>query len=86
MSLAQIKWNASLIHLRLGDLQKGWNYYEAGLSSDVQGMKTRKPNRSFNVPMWSHNIPVGQSVLVWREQGIGDDVIFLTCLQDLIDL
>jgi len=85
MSLAQLKWNAALIQLRLGNLQKGWEYYEEGFNPDVQGRKTREPNRTFAVPRWTPALPKGQTVLVWREQGIGDDVIFLTCLQDLID-
>jgi hypothetical protein len=85
MSLAQLKWNAALIQLRLGNLEKGWEYYEEGLSMEVLGAKTRKPNRNFDVPRWTPETPSGQTVLVWREQGIGDDVIFLTCLQDLID-
>jgi tetratricopeptide (TPR) repeat protein len=85
MPLSQLKWNAALIQLRLGNLQKGWSYYEEGLKPEVQGVKVRHPHRTFKVPRWTPQTPVGQTVLVWREQGIGDDVIFLTCLQDLID-
>jgi Flp pilus assembly protein TadD len=85
MPLSQLKWNAALIQLRLGNLQKGWNYYEEGLKPEVQGVKVRQPHRTFKVPRWTPETPSGQTVLVWREQGIGDDVIFLTCLQDLID-
>jgi hypothetical protein len=85
MSLAQLKWNAALVQLRLGNLHKGWEYYEEGLSAGVQGTKTRKPNRTFNVPRWTPQTPVERTILVWREQGIGDDVIFMTCLQDMID-
>ncbi len=85
MPLSQLKWNAALIQLRLGNLQKGWSYYEEGLKPEVQGVKVRHPHRTFQVPRWTPQTPVGQTVLVWREQGIGDDVIFMTCLQDLID-
>ncbi len=85
MPLSQLKWNAALIQLRLGNLQKGWNYYEEGLKPEVLGVKVRHPHRTFNVPRWTPQSPIGQTVLVWREQGIGDDVIFMTCLQDLID-
>jgi len=42
--------------------------------------------RNFEVPRWSPNTPKNQTVLVWREQGIGDEIVFLTCLQDLIEL
>jgi len=85
MRLSQLKWNAALIQLRLGNLQKGWSYYEEGLKPEVQGVKVRHPHRTFLVPRWTPQTPVGRTVLVWREQGIGDDVIFMTCLQDLID-
>jgi hypothetical protein len=85
MPLSQLKWNAALIQLRLGNLQKGWSYYEEGLKPEVQGVKVRHPHRTFKVPRWTPQTPKGQTVLVWREQGIGDDVIFMTCLQDLID-
>ncbi len=85
MHLSQLKWNAALIQLRLGNLQKGWSYYEEGLKPEVQGVKVRHPHRTFQVPRWTPQTPVGQTVLVWREQGIGDDVIFMTCLQDLIN-
>jgi hypothetical protein len=85
MHLSQLKWNAALIQLRLGNLQKGWSYYEEGLKPEVQGVKVRRPHRTFQVPRWTPQTPVGQTVLIWREQGIGDDVIFMTCLQDLID-
>jgi len=85
MHLSQLKWNAALIQLRLGNLQKGWSYYEEGLKPEVQGVKVRHPHRTFQVPRWTSQTPVGQTVLVWREQGIGDDVIFMTCLQDLIN-
>jgi tetratricopeptide (TPR) repeat protein len=86
MPLSQLKWNAALIQLRLGNLQKGWSYYEEGLKPEVQGVKVRHPHRTFQVPRWTPQSPVGQTVLVWREQGIGDDVIFMTCLQELIDV
>jgi Flp pilus assembly protein TadD len=85
MPLSQLKWNAALIQLRLGNLQKGWSYYEEGLKPEVQGVKVRHPHRTFQVPLWTPQTPIGQTVLVWREQGIGDDVIFMTCLQDLIN-
>jgi tetratricopeptide (TPR) repeat protein len=84
--LEQLKWSASFIHLRLGNFSKGWEYYEEGMSKNVSGTLLRRPSRTFQVPRWTPNTPANAPVLVWREQGIGDEVIFLTCLQDLIDL
>lgn len=84
--LEQLKWSASFIYLRLGNFSKGWEYYEEGMSNNVSGTLLRRPSRTFQVPRWTPNTPADAAVLVWREQGIGDEVIFLTCLQDLIDL
>jgi tetratricopeptide (TPR) repeat protein len=84
--LEQLKWSASFIYLRLGNFSKGWEYYEEGMSNNVSGTLLRRPSRTFQVPRWTPNTPADAPVLVWREQGIGDEVIFLTCLQDLIDL
>jgi hypothetical protein len=84
--IEQLRWNASFIYLRLGHLTKGWEYYEDGMSPHVTGSLLRRPMRSFEVPRWTPSSPKNLTVLVWREQGIGDEIIFLTCLQDLIDL
>jgi len=86
ISIEQLKWNASFIYLRLGHLMKGWEYYEEGMSPHVTGSLLRRPIRSFEVPRWTPSSPKNQTVLVWREQGIGDEIVFLTCLQDLVDL
>jgi len=84
--IEQLKWNASFIYLRLGNLKKGWEYYEEGMSPHVTGSLLRRPMRNFEAPRWTPNSPKNQTVLVWREQGIGDEIVFLTCLQDLIEL
>jgi len=83
--IEQLKWDAALIYLRLGNLEKGFEYYEYGMHPEVRGHLIRKPNRSFNVPRWTPNLSKEQPVLIWREQGIGDEVLFLTCLHDFID-
>jgi len=82
--IEQLKWDAALIHLRLGNLKKGFEYYEYGFHSEVRGHLTRKPIRSFKVPKWTPNLSKDQPVLIWREQGIGDEILFLTCLHNFI--
>jgi len=84
--IEQLRWNASFIYLRLGKLKEGWDYYEDGYSPQVTGSLVRRPMRAFEVPRWTISSPKSQTVLVWREQGIGDEIVFLTCLQDLIGL
>jgi hypothetical protein len=83
--LEQLEWDASLVHLRLGNLAKGWKYYESGLSPKVFGNLSRRPLRTFSVPKWTPLNSKNEPVLVWSEQGIGDEIIFMTCLQDMVD-
>lgn len=83
--IAQLKWDSSLLFLRAGNLEKGFEYYEYGMSSEVRGHLIRRPSRTFKVPKWSPDASKTESVLVWREQGIGDEILFSTCIQNLID-
>jgi hypothetical protein len=53
LNLDQIKWDASLMLLRLGDLDKGWEFYEFGLSPKVFGNLSRRPLRTFDVEEWT---------------------------------
>lgn len=84
--IEQLKWNAAFPLLRLGQLNKGWAYYEEGLNPNVMGSLVRRPFRSFDVPRWTPDLSQGNRVLIWREQGIGDELIFLTCLSSFINL
>ena len=84
ISLDQLKWDSSLVYLRLGNLIKGFEYYECGMSLEVRGHLIRRPSRTFKLPRWTRKSSKDLPVLVWREQGVGDEILFLTCLADLI--
>jgi tetratricopeptide (TPR) repeat protein len=85
LNLDQIKWDASLMLLRLGDLDKGWEFYEFGLSPKVFGNLSRRPLRTFDVEEWTPLCDKNLPFLIWREQGVGDEILFATCLHDLIN-
>jgi len=44
----------------------------------------RPEPRSFPWPQWNGEPLAGRRLLLWREQGIGDELLFLTCLPDLV--
>lgn len=73
------QWNAVLLQLQLGQLEIGWDGYELRwlLESD-----SRRP--SF-LP-WQGESLSGCSILVYPEQGVGDELLFASCLPDLIQL
>ena len=79
-----VKFFASFEYLKLGDLKKGWEYYEGGFSPLVPQNGRRTPVRVFDVPRWNFEELSGKNLLIWREQGLGDEIFFSCCLPDLI--
>ena len=76
-----INWNRSLTLLRLGKIEEGWKQYFkrwewAGFPS---------PHRKFNKPLWAHGAENGR-VLLWTEQGIGDELRFLSLLDKFAEV
>lgn len=79
-----VKYYLGSSYLTLGDLNKGWVNYEYGFSNLLpQG--AYRSRRKFTQPKWNGNLLEKAVVLVWREQGLGDEILFSTCLRDLHD-
>lgn len=72
-SLARSLWNN-------GFYEESWNYFDAGLDGDL-----RKPNRKFKVPRWRGEDIADKRILVWREQGVGDEIDFSRRYQHIVD-
>lgn len=81
-----VKFYSSFIFLKLGDLETGWSYYESGFSTAIPIGAARTPNRKFTLPQWQGEDLDGKKLLVWREQGIGDELLFSSCMVDLVNL
>lgn len=71
------QFNRGLAHLELGNWQQGWQDYEAGFASG-----DRRTRRYRDIPPWDGE--PDQTVIVWGEQGVGDEILFASCLPDLI--
>ncbi len=78
--LAQARWNRSFTLLATGELKAGWAEYEWRHRTEA----ARPEPRQFTWPAWQGEPLAGKRILVWREQGIGDELLFLTCVTDLI--
>ena len=71
-------------YLISGQLKEGWALYEKGFSSDIPASLARAPNRKFMVPAWNGQALLpNQKLMVWREQGIGDELRFSVLLSEL---
>ncbi|MBM3374989.1 MAG: tetratricopeptide repeat protein [Betaproteobacteria bacterium] len=81
-----IRFFCSFEYLKMGNLSKGWDYYEGGFSPMVPLTGARSPKRNFSVPQWRGESLKKKRLLVWREQGLGDELLFGSCLPELESL
>ncbi|WP_372400108.1 tetratricopeptide repeat protein [Azospirillum sp. HJ39] len=78
-TLALAAFNRGYAALARGDLATGWTGLEARFAAG-QAL----PDRRFRIPAWDGGDPTGKTVLVWREQGIGDELMYSACYPELI--
>lgn len=67
------------LHLLLQRWNIGWDLYEARRGS------LPNPVRTVTTPEWQGEDLRGRSILVHAEQGLGDIILFASCLPDLIE-
>lgn len=78
--------NLSHLLLKTGDLKGGFEDYEFrwyGPGEELSSVRTLYPERSFDLPIWVPGDRPTERVLVWGEQGIGDEVWGLAYLSAL---
>lgn len=79
--------NAAFSYLRLGRLEEGWLGLEKGLSPLIDSNRGRRPQRTFReARRWLGEDIRGKKLLVWREQGVGDEIMFYSVLHELGDI
>jgi Flp pilus assembly protein TadD len=64
--------------LAAGNFAEGWEHYEARLHGG-HGVQ-----RQFPIPRWRGEALHGKRLFVYGEQGLGDEIMFASCLPDLI--
>ena len=73
-------WNFALLALADGDMATGWSGYERRFSARQLQRARRIP-----LPVWQGEDLAGRRLLVWPEQGLGDEILFASCVEDLKD-
>ena len=81
-----VKFYMGILYLKLGNLKKGWEYFDSGFSQLLPLDAARRPNRLFNKPRWKGERLNGKTLMIWREQGVGDSIIFSSILHELEEL
>ena len=82
---ALVKYYLGYAYLHQGELGKGWDNYENGFGSllPVSALRSR---RKFQQPQWQGESIGNKTLLIWREQGLGDEIEFSTCLHDVAQM
>lgn len=77
-----VKYYLGYAYLHTGNLADGWDLYDFGYGSLLPNAAQRS-KRKFVQPKWNGENLDGKTLLIWREQGLGDEIEFATCLHDL---
>lgn len=77
---AELHWNRALFLLKNGILPEGWDEYEWGLKIE------ERPGPTLPYPYWQGESLEGKHIIVVREQGIGDELMFMSCIPDLAEV
>lgn len=72
------RFHRAIALLTLGRFAEGWPDYELRLLSED------RPQRAFPFPRWRGESLAGKTVLVYAEQGIGDEILFASCLPEVV--
>jgi tetratricopeptide (TPR) repeat protein len=75
----ELRWHRGLACLARGDLDQGWPDYE---------MRKRRAggdiHREYAFPDWDGSDLRTKNLLVYGEQGLGDEIMFASCLPDVV--
>lgn len=80
---SEIKNRMSLSLLGSGQLKQGWEYWDLGFKS--LDSRSRSPKRSFLKPRWCGEDLSNKTIMIWREQGIGDEIRLFGLVNEIIE-
>jgi Flp pilus assembly protein TadD len=72
------RFHRAIALLTLGRFAEGWPDYELRLVSED------RPQRAFPFPRWQGESLARVTLLVYAEQGIGDEILFASCLPEVV--
>jgi len=79
---AEAHTNLAIVLFQIGDIQNGWAHYKWRWASQTH----KSTARNFTQPPWDGSPLTGKNILLWAEQGIGDEIRFASMINDLIDV
>jgi hypothetical protein len=81
--VSSIRYRMSFDLFRTGQIKRGWDMYEHGFVP--LDSRSRHPKRKFATPRWEGQSLDSETLLIWREQGLGDELVFLGALHEVCE-
>jgi tetratricopeptide (TPR) repeat protein len=79
-AVAETRMSRALALLAAGDLKRGWEEIDVRLELS----RWRGDVRPYCIPFWKGEPLEGRSILVWGEQGVGDELLYASLYAGLI--
>ena len=79
---SQAIYNMSLTQLMTGHIKEGALNYEYRWKNE----EFPSPRRTFNIPRWNGEDLTGKKILIWSEQGIGDEIMYASIIPEFEQL
>ena len=79
-NVVEARWNRALANLSAGYLEQGWKDHE--VRWDWKGFPSTE--KKLSAPKWDGEDLKGKHILLWAEQGLGDQIMFLSLALPLI--
>ncbi|HUK05586.1 MAG TPA: tetratricopeptide repeat protein [Burkholderiales bacterium] len=76
----QTHLNRAALWLLRGELARGWEEFEWRM----RGAEQAPLYERFPLPRWDGSPLAGRRILVYAEQGLGDEILFASCIPELI--
>lgn len=80
---AEAHFDLALLLLLEGNITQGWDEYEWRFLKNNQNLLAE---RAYKQPIWDGSNPEKKRLLIWSEQGIGDIIMFSSCIHNLNSL
>lgn len=80
-------WNLALLYLEAGRFAEGFDLYCQGLGDERLMRSYGKPSKGVQEPKvlsQAQEAQQGETLIVWGEQGLGDELLFSTCIREAL--